>query len=300
MKMIVKVQSPASSANIGPGFDSLGVALTLYNKAEFELIDQGFEIVVMDDAVFLPTGEDNYVYRSFKAVYEKAGQPVPPVRIKLWSDVPVTRGLGSSSSSIVLGLMGANKFLGDRFTKDELCNMATAIEGHPDNVVPTILGGFVASVYEYDKVITAKAEVPDTLRFYAMVPNFYMQTKAARGILPKYVSMKNGVYNLSHSALVTAAFMQGKYELLRYAVKDRFHQRYRFPKIKSGEYVARCARRFGALCSYLSGAGPTIMCIVDKDFEQFESKMNKLIKTNLKDWELKVLTVDNQGATYID
>ena len=94
--------------------------------------------------------------------------------------------------------------------------------------------------------------------------------------------------------------MQGNYKLLKHAVKDRFHQRYRFPKIKSGEYVARCARRFGALCSYLSGAGPTIMCIVDKDFEQFESKMNKLIKTNLKDWELKMLTVDNQGAAYIE
>lgn len=298
--MTVKVKSPASSANIGPGFDSLGVALTLYNTAEFEIIDEGFEIVIMDDAVFLPLGEDNYVYKSFKTVFEKAGEKVPPVRIKLWSDVPVTRGLGSSSSSIVLGLMGANKLLGDRFTKDELCNIATAIEGHPDNVVPTILGGFVASVYEYDEVISAKAEVPDALRFYAMIPNFYMQTKAARGILPKYVSMRNGVYNLSHTALVTAAFMQGNYKLLKHAVKDRFHQRYRFPKIKSGEYVARCARRFGALCSYLSGAGPTIMCIVDKDFEQFESKMNKLIKTNLKDWELKMLTVDNQGAAYIE
>ncbi len=296
---MVTVISPASSANIGPGFDCLGVALNMYNKAQFELIDKGLEIVIKDDADFLPRGEDNYVYKSFKAVYDEAGEVCPPVRISLWSDVPVTRGLGSSSSSIILGLMGANRLLGDRFTKDELVSIATRIEGHPDNAAPALLGGFVASIYENDKVTYARAEVPDTIRFAAMIPDFYMQTKASRGILPKYIPFKSGVYNLSHASLVTAAFMQGNYELLRYGVKDRLHQRYRFPKIKSGDYVARNARRFGALCSYLSGAGPTIMAILDKDFEHFETKMNNLIKTNLKGWKLVILTADNEGARYI-
>jgi len=298
--MKVTVKAPASSANVGPGFDSLGVALTMYNKAEFELMDSGLEIIIMDDAKFLPTDESNYVYQAFKTVYREAGVPVPGVRISLWSDVPVTRGLGSSSSSIVLGLMGANRFLGDRFSKEELVTFATHVEGHPDNVAPCILGGFVSAIYDAGKVTAAKCTVSDKLRFAALIPNFYMQTKAARGILPKYISMKNGVFNVSHASLVTAAFMSGRYELLKYAVKDRFHQRYRFPKIKGGEFAARSARRNGALCSYLSGAGPTIMAIVDKDFEQFENKMNKLILSNLKGWRLEMLSVDNEGATYIE
>lgn len=297
--MKVTVKSPASSANIGPGFDSLGVALTMYNTAEFELIDNGIDIQIMDDATFLPTGENNYVYKSFKKVYDEAGKKVPGVRIKLWSDVPVTRGLGSSSSSIVLGLMGANKFLGEPFTRDELVTMATEVEGHPDNVAPALLGGFVAAIYENEKVVYSKTEVPENIRFAAIIPDFYMQTKAARGILPRFIPFKTAVYNLSHASLVTAAFMQGRYDLLKYAVKDRLHQRYRFPKIKSGEYVARSARRYGALCSYLSGAGPTIMAIVDKDAEQFEASMNKLISTNLKGWKLVMLNADNKGADYI-
>lgn len=298
--MKVTVKSPASSANIGPGFDSLGVALTMYNKAEFELIDSGIDIQIMDDATFLPTGENNYVYKSFKKVYDEAGKKVPGVRIKLWSDVPVTRGLGSSSSSIILGLMGANKFLGEPFSRDELVTMATEVEGHPDNVAPALLGGFVAAIYENEKVIYSKAEVPENICFAAIIPDFYMQTKAARGILPRFIPFKTAVYNLSHASLVTAAFMQGRYDLLKYAVKDRLHQRYRFPKIKSGEYVARSARRYGALCSYLSGAGPTIMAIVEKEnVEQFASSMNKLISTNLKGWKLVMLNADNKGADYI-
>ena len=296
--MIITVKAPASSANLGPGFDSLGVALNMYNTAEFEILDSGLEILIMDDADFLPQNEENYVYKSFKHVYEKAGKPVPGVRIKLWSDIPVSRGLGSSSSSIILGLMGANRALGDYFSKDELVNMATEVEGHPDNVAPAILGGFVAAIYENGKVTYSRTDVPDTVRFAAIIPDFYMQTKAARGILPKYIPFRNGVYNLSHASLVTAAFTTGKFELLRYAIKDRMHQRYRFPKIKSSDFVVRNARRYGALCSYLSGAGPTIMAILDKDFEQFQDKMNKLIKTNLKGWKLEILTVDNEGATY--
>ena len=298
--MKVTVKSPASSANVGPGFDSLGIALTMYNTAEFELIDEGIEIEIMDDATFLPKGEDNYVYKSFKRVYDKAGKKVPGVRIKLWSDVPVTRGLGSSSSSIVLGLMGANKMLGEPFSRDELVDIATEVEGHPDNVAPTILGGFIAAGYENEKVVYSKAQIPDNIYFAAMIPDFFMQTKAARGILPRFIPFKSAVYNLSHASLVTAAFMQGRYDLLKYAVKDRLHQRYRFPKIKSGEYVARNARRYGALCSYLSGAGPTIMAIVsEENVEQFESSMNKLISTNLKGWKLVMLKADNNGAHYV-
>ncbi len=296
---MVRVRVPASTANIGPGFDSLGVALNMYNTAEFCLTDSGLEIEIMDDANFIPLGETNYVYIGFKKVYDAVGKSFDGVRIRLWSDIPVTKGLGSSSSSIVLGLMGANGLLGEPFTKEQLIRFAAEIEGHPDNVTPALMGGFTVSVAERDGVSYSGIEVDQNIRFAAMIPDFFLQTKKARGILPGFVPFRNASYNIAHSSLVAMAFAKKDYSLLNCAVRDRLHQRYRFSKIRSGEFVARSMRRNGAVCSYLSGAGPTIMGIVTGDHAQFEEKMNNLIKTNLKGWHLVMLSADNEGAKYI-
>lgn len=296
---MVTVRVPASSANMGPGFDCLGVALSMYNTARFELTDAPTEIIIKDGADFIPKGENNHVYAGFKKVFDTAGQTFAGVRIELWSDIPVTRGLGSSSSSFVLGLMGANRILNDRFKKDELLHMAYELEGHPDNVAPALMGGFTVSVPDVGKIVYTKTEVSKDIRFAAMIPDFYFQTKKSRGILPAAVSFRSAAFNLSHSALVASAFAKGDYSLLRYAVKDRMHQHLRFGRIRSGEYIMRTLRRSGAICSYLSGAGPTVMSIVDKDFERFEQKMNYIIKTNLKNWRLVMLTADNEGAIYL-
>lgn len=296
---MVRVRVPASSANIGPGFDSLGVALNMYNTAEFALSENGPQIEIMDGADFIPTGETNYVYIGFKKVFDKLGKSFDGVKIRLWSEIPVTRGLGSSSSSIVLGLMGANRILDDPFTKEELVNLAYEIEGHPDNVTPALVGGFTVASAERERVVFSKSMVDNRVRFAAMIPDFYFQTKKSRGILPGFVPMRNATYNIGHASLVTAAFTTGNYSLLNDAVRDRLHQRYRFSRVRSGEFIARSLRRNGALCSYLSGAGPTIMGIVDKDFAQFQDKMNNLIETNLKGWHLVMLEADNEGAIYI-
>lgn len=296
---MVRVRVPASSANIGPGFDSLGVALTMYNTAEFSLTETGLEIEIMDGAEYIPTGETNYVYVGFKKVFDSLSKSFNGVKIRLWSDIPVTKGLGSSSSSIVLGLMGANKLLGDPYTREQLVKLACDIEGHPDNVTPALLGGFTIASAERDRIAFCRTDVSDGIRFAAMIPDFYFQTKKSRGILPGFVPLRNATYNIGHASLVSAAFISGNYSLLEEAVRDRIHQRYRFSKIRSGEFVARSLRRNGALCSYLSGAGPTIMGIVDKDYEQFEEKMNTLIATNLKGWRLVMLSADNEGAIYI-
>lgn len=296
---MVRVRVPASSANMGPGFDSLGVALSMYNTAEFSLTENGIEIEIMDGAEFIPTNENNYVYVGFKKVFDVLGKDLPGVRIRLWSDIPVTKGLGSSSSSIVLGLMGANGILNNPFAKEELIRMAYEIEGHPDNVTPALMGGFTVSVCDRDKVSYFKAEVDSKIHFAAMIPDFYLQTKKSRGILPNFVPFKNASYNIAHASLVTSAFVGRDYSLLSHAVRDRLHQRYRFSKVRSGEFVARAMKRNGALCSYLSGAGPTIMGIVEGDFAQFEEKMNNLIQTNLKGWRLVMLSADNEGAIYI-
>lgn len=296
---MVKVRVPASSANMGPGFDSLGVALNMYNMAEFSLTDSGLGIEIMDDAYFIPRGENNNVYIGFKRVFDELGERFDGVKIRLWSGVPVTRGLGSSSSSIILGLMGANALTGCKLTKQELLKFACDIEGHPDNVAAALMGGFTVTAMDRGEITYAKAEVSDKLHFAAMIPDFYMQTKKSRAVLPGLVPFKNASYNIAHSSIISAAFFSGNYELLSSGVRDRMHQRYRFSRIKSGDFISRSMRRNGALCSYLSGAGPTVMGIVSGDTEHFETQMNNLIATNLKGWRLVMLSADNEGAIYI-
>lgn len=292
-----RVRVPASTANLGPGFDCMGVALQLYNTADFETTDSGFEINITDESrAYVPTNENNLVYRAMDALFSMAGKKLEGVKVTVGSDIPVTRGLGSSSAGIVLGLVGGNHLLGDMFSKEELLKVACTLEGHPDNVTPALLGGFTVSYAEKDKVIYSRSEVSSNLTFAAMIPDFYLQTKKSRSVLPRFVSMRNASYNIAHASLLTSALTSGDMQLLSSCFRDRVHQRYRFPYIKSGEYIIRASRRFGAYGGYISGAGPTIMSVVSKDNKEYEYNMNELIKTNLKNWHLVMLDADNTGA----
>lgn len=292
-----KVRVPASTANLGPGFDCMGIALKLYNTAVFEQTDSDVEICILDESkAYVPTDETNLVYRGMSAVYDRVGKPLEGIKVSIKSDIPVTRGLGSSSSGIIIGLVGANHILGDPLSKDELLHLACEIEWHPDNVTPALLGGFTVSYAERERVIYSRTPVSDELRFAAMIPDFFLQTKRARSLLPRFIGMRNAGYNVAHASLLSAALISGNHELLYSCFRDKMHQRYRFPHIKSGEYIIRCAKRFGAYGGYISGAGPTIMSVVSKDTKEFEYNMNELIKTNLKNWRLVMLEADNDGA----
>ncbi len=292
-----KVRVPASTANLGPGFDCMGIALQLYNTATFEEIDSGFEITITDESkAYVPNNETNLLYRSMQAVFSLAGKKPDGIKVTVSSDIPVTRGLGSSSAGIVVGLVGGNHLLGDIFSNEDLLKLACSIEGHPDNVTPALLGGFTISYVEKDRIIYSRSEVSSNLRFAAMIPDFYLQTKKSRSILPLHVPMRNASYNIAHAALLSSALSTGNTSLLSSCFRDRIHQRYRFPYIKSGEYIIRASRRFGAYGGYISGAGPTIMSVVDRDNTDYERNMNELIKTNLKNWRLVMLDADNEGA----
>ena len=294
---MVKVRVPASTANLGSGFDCMGIALNLYTEATFEEIDSGLEIIINDPSSdFLPHDETNYVYQAMVKVFEKAGVYPKGVRITSYTDIPMTRGLGSSSASLSLGLFGANEMIGRPFTKDELLYMAYEIEGHPDNVTPAIMGGFTVSVFDRNHISYTKTDIPHNIRFAAMIPDFFLATKKARSVLPRFVPHRNAVYNVAHAAYMASAVAKGDFTSFGVGVKDKLHQKYRFGMIKSAEYVIRAAKRNGAMCGYLSGAGPTIISVVDKDYEQFENAMNNLIKTNLKNWKLKMLCADNNGV----
>ena len=285
---MIKVKVPASSANMGPGFDCMGVALDLHNEVCIEEIDaKGVEVVVLDESrTFLPTDERNYVYASMERVFREVGVRFGGYRITIDNSIPVTRGLGSSSAGIVAGLAGANYILKGALPVDELLNIACQIEGHPDNVAPALLGGFVVSFVADGKVHYIKTDVADSINFGAMIPDFYFRTKKSRSVLPKYVSHKNAVYNVSHASFVAASFMKGDFSGLGAAMKDRLHQNSRIPLIKDGEYIMRLCRRSGADACYLSGAGPTIMSIIEGDTQYFCNKINRALAGKIRDWHL--------------
>ena len=298
---MVKVRVPATSANIGPGFDSMGLALGLYNYVTAEETDGGLVIDILDEtSAFLAKDERNLVYRSMKAVFDKVGYQPKGLHLTMENNIMVTRGLGSSSAGIVSGLVAANEICGKPLSTETILYMASEIEGHSDNVTPALLGGFTVNVKNNNKIQYVRSKIGDELKFAAFVPDFYLQTKKARAVLPRSVSMRDAVYNTGHSALLAASIISGKYENIRAAVGDKLHQRYRKGLIPKMDDLFRYCYSNDALGVYLSGAGPTIVAIVHKDNQTFEEEMKKIISQKMRNWKLYMLEADNCGAVICD
>ncbi|MGI5906806.1 MAG: homoserine kinase [Candidatus Pararuminococcus gallinarum] len=293
---MIKIRIPATSANIGSGFDSLGLALNLYNYIYMEQID-GIEIKSKDHTV-IPTGENNLVYKTAKHLFEICGKPFTGLHIEQENNIPMTRGLGSSSACIVGGLFGANELMGNPLSQDELVNFAAVMEGHPDNSTPAILGGLVTAVIDEGKVYCVKQEITEKLRFFAFIPDFEMSTEMARAALPQTIAHKDGVFNLSRAALMSVSLYSGKFQNLRIAAQDRLHQPYRLGLIKDGDKVFQLAYDLGAYAAYISGAGSTLMAIVDEKMaESFEAEARKgLDYLGHQSWEIKKMMIDNLGT----
>ena len=293
---MIQVSVPATSANVGAGFDSLGLAVSLHNVFTFEEAE-GIQISSLD-GTHVPAGSNNLVYRSARVVYDQLGIPLRGLRITQRNDIPMARGLGSSSACIVAGILGANALLGGRLTKRQMLTLATAIEGHPDNVAPAMLGGFVTSVIDEGQVYSVKKDIDPELAFAAFVPDFRLLTAKARAALPQMVSHKDAVYNLSRAALATAAFCDGDYALLGVATKDVLHQQYRLPLIQGGDEIFELALDLGAMAAYISGAGPTIMAVVHRDDQVFFERAAAALQQSetLRRFTVRRLLADNAGA----
>jgi homoserine kinase len=295
---MITVRVPATSANMGPGFDSLGIALKLYNDFGFrELEEDGLKFNGMPEEF---CNENNIIYQAMKHCFDKAGYKIKGLEIsELTQDVPVSRGLGSSSTCIVGGLVGANEILGKKFSEEELLEMAVEIEGHPDNVAPALLGGMVVAIVDENKTFYDKVDVKKGIKFVSIIPNFRLSTKKARGVVPQQISLKDGVYNVSRAALMVACFSSGKYDLIKYACKDAFHQNYRAKLIPGFEEVYNKSYELGALGCYLSGAGPTIMAIISEEDERFSNELREFLKIKGLEWDILELSIDDAGATII-
>ncbi len=300
---MVKVRVPATSANIGPGFDSMGIALGLYNYVTAEETDTGRLVIdILDSSKkFLPDNKDNLIYKSMKRVFDMVGYTPKGLKLTLENNIMITRGLGSSSAGIVGGIVAANKLSGNKLSVNEMLKLAADIEGHPDNVTPALVGGFTVNVQTKYAIRYVKTDLStDDLRFAALVPDFFLRTKRSRGVLPKSVPLRDAVYNTGHSALLTASLMSGKYENIRTAVGDKLHQNYRKRLIPNMDSLFRLCYDNNALGVYLSGAGPTIIAIIRADNKMFGCNISRILTGRLKDWKLHILKPDNDGACIIE
>ena len=246
----VVVRAPATSANLGPGFDCLGLALDLWNEVE---ATPGR--LASDDEV-------NLILRAARAVYDAVGSPYPGFQLRCTNRVIFNRGLGSSAAAIASGIVFANYFLGNPLDEPAMLRLATGVEGHPDNVVPALLGGVrVATCADDGRVLQSRVPRAVDLSTVCFVPEWSVPTPHARGLLPSSVGLADAIFNVARSSLLVAALASGRRDLLAEATRDRLHQQYRLPLFPAGATLLEGAMHAGALGAFISGAGPTVLAL---------------------------------------
>ena len=291
----VTIRVPATTANLGPGFDAFGCALSLYTDVTFEETEFGLEITGCDEAY---TGPDNLAYESYCAVMATMCEEVKGVRIHIDANIPICRGLGSSAALLVAGAMGANVLHGNKLSTQGLLNITNAMEGHPDNLAPAFYGGLTASMVDNGLPVCVDFPLHPEWEFLALVPDFTLATSKAREVLPTEYSRADAVYNIAHGALVLKALELGDEKLLRTAMQDRIHQNYRKTLIPDYEKIQGLVRTYGAAFC-LSGAGPTLLCIT-RNKKLREALENKLDSITEAKWDILPLHIEFEGAKVIE
>ena len=284
-KVIVTV--PATSANLGPGFDTLGIALSFYNKFIFEKKEQ-FEFINVFEKY---ANENNLIVRSAIETYNYIGCDVIPFSLEEEQVIPISRGLGSSATCIVAGIMAANYFTGNKLTKNEILKIATSIEGHPDNVAPAIFGGLVSSFKNFNDIEYTKYDVSNDLYFTVAIPSFTLSTHKSRGALPKKLSYSDIVYSLSRAINIPKALETGDIKKLYVLLSDKLHQPYRM-KLISESYLFKDFSKRNKMPFCISGSGSTLLFISDYEIVM---KLSKIRTKN--NWDFKTLKPDSVGAT---
>ena len=288
--MIIRV--PASSANLGPGFDALGVALGLYNKTRIEPSSY-FSISVKGEGSDKARVKTNNAFVNiFYDIYQELVGKKDNFRFEFENCIPFSRGLGSSSSVIVGAIAAAYHMSGHSVNKEHVLNKALKFETHPDNIAPAVHGGFTSSIVDNGKVIAIKKELPKELKAVVVIPNTAMSTEHSRGLLPKQYKIADAVFNLSHSAFLSAAFMSEKWEMLKLATKDRLHEDIRMQTLPRLFDVRRAAFDSGALMSTLSGSGSSFLNIT---YDKNSNRLLNALQNEFKEFKVVELEFDNEG-----
>ncbi|HZT05734.1 MAG TPA: homoserine kinase [Chloroflexota bacterium] len=293
------VEVPATSANLGPGFDSLGLAVDLVNRVRVEPADRWEMATTGEGAAQLPVGERNLLHRSLMTAARRWDVDLAPMRITCTNAIPLSRGLGSSSAAIVAALVIANRFCSDARSEDELLQIASEIEGHPDNVTPALLGGVQACAIAQGRVVHARVPIPRAPSLALFVPDMPMPTREARRVLPRRVEIHDAVYNISRACLLVAALASGDLDALRVGTEDMLHQPSRMRLFPGMPVLFHAAREGGAVGVYLSGAGSTVIALVDGDATPVANAMARAAMRDGMAGRSIVSTIRDAGARVI-
>lgn len=291
----MKFRIPASSANLGPGFDCFGIAWQCYNEIEFIPREEG---LLISGCAEKYCNEDNLAYKAYHAAMTWAGQRESGLEIRFGrTDIPVSRGMGSSAALIVGGVVAANAIHGLELSGSELLAIATSVEGHPDNIAPALFGGFTVSAMDGIAAVTTHFPISEKLFFTLLIPDFELSTELARSVLPEAVSRQDAIFNISRSALLIKALERGDRQLMRIALEDKLHQPYRTKLIQGFETAEAAAKKLGAMGICISGAGSTLLCIADRP--EFSAEMEETLKESLPGWKVLGVKPDLQGVKMI-
>lgn len=298
----VTVRVPGTTANCGPGFDAIGMSCTIYNTLELVLSPEGRTVIEIEGegSSQIPNDDRNIALQAVKAVLEHHQLTDVGIYIRLTNTIPLARGLGSSAAAIVAGLVAANAVTGNRLSKQTLLEMATSIEGHPDNVAPAIYGGICLSVMHETGTKCLSFLPPHNLGLVVAVPEFTLSTKVSRQVLPKTVPLKDAVFNVSRTALLVGALAKGDLAYLKYALEDRLHQPYRERLVPGMEAVFAAAVSEGALGVTISGAGPSLIAYTTENHQKIGQAMAAAFEKHGSMAAYHVLEIDTVGAEIIE
>lgn len=290
-----RIRVPATSANIGAGFDCLGMALSLYNVVEVEPSAQLRVEIHGEGKGSIPENGSNLVYKAYRRTMERMGLTPGNLTIRQYNQIPSTRGLGSSSTAVVAGVLAAEAISGKALPKEEKLLIATQIEGHPDNVAPALYGGFVAAMGGTHDARCLSFSIPQGLMPVAMVPDYELATSKARAALPKEVPFKDAVFNVARASYLTAAMAKGDIDGIFSVLEDRLHQPYRAPLIRGFQEIMAMCTELGCP-GYLSGAGPTLMALChEAEVARFTAYIDPCL-SKYGHWQIMALSPDNDGA----
>ncbi|MFA5834234.1 MAG: homoserine kinase [Bacteroidota bacterium] len=296
----MQIKIPCSTSNLGPGFDTLGLALNrfLYLSAEQS---NGLTIIVEGNGKeHIATDATNLVYAAMTSTVQKVGRTIPAIHLHIKNEIPSYGGLGGSGAAIAGGVFLANELLKMKLSKDDMLNIAVEIEGHPDNVSAAIFGGLTVNSFDAERKVHCRSiNIKKPLSVITCSPHFQVQTKEARKILPQQVPLKDAVTNIENAASLVAAMMSGDFEALRYVTTDRLHEQYRATLIPGYADVQKAALDAGALSFNISGAGPTVFAFAVAHEQQIAAAMKQAFERNGQQATSEVISVENSGATLL-
>lgn len=295
--MKIKVKVPATTANLGAGFNCLGLALELYNNLELEETEGESKVEIYGEGEdSLPRNEDNLCFQAAKAVLDRCGYRPKGLKFRLTNQIPIARGLGSSAAAIVASAVAANQVCGNRLSTDELIRLCSKLEGHPDNIVAAFLGGLTVCGERDGRVVYKNFFVRRGIRAIVVVPGIELKTRDAVSVLPYRVPFEDAVFNISRCALFLSGIMSDDLDLMGHGMEDRLHQPYRMPLIPGVEEVFKEAKRAGAHGVALSGSGPSVAAITNRPPGPIGQAMKKAFKESGIEAKVMTLDVANEGV----